>query len=80
MERNAEVKLARKGLDLLVANDVMKPGSGFGTETNEVTLFSAGGAVERLPLLTKPEVARIIWDRLVPLLRARPASDGDHNP
>ena len=80
VERNAAAKLARKGLDLLVANDVMKPGSGFGTETNEVTLFSAGGAVERLPLLTKPEVARIIWDRLVPLLRARPASDGDHNP
>ena len=67
VERNAAAKLARKGLDLLVANDVTRPGSGFGTETNEVTILSASGAVERLPLLTKREVARAIWDRVVAL-------------
>jgi phosphopantothenoylcysteine decarboxylase/phosphopantothenate--cysteine ligase len=73
LERNAAAKLARKGLDLLVANDVTRPGSGFGTATNEVTLLSASGVVERLPLLSKREVARAIWDRAVLLLNARPA-------
>ncbi len=77
VERNAAAKLARKGLDILVANDVTKPGSGFGTETNEVILLSAGGASERLPLMTKREVARAIWDRVVPLLRDRAPSSRD---
>ncbi|HEX9036860.1 MAG TPA: bifunctional phosphopantothenoylcysteine decarboxylase/phosphopantothenate--cysteine ligase CoaBC [Ktedonobacterales bacterium] len=72
VERNAAAKLARKGLDLLVANDVSKPGSGFGSETNEVSILSADGAVEHLPLLTKRDVARAIWDRVVALLPARP--------
>jgi phosphopantothenoylcysteine decarboxylase/phosphopantothenate--cysteine ligase len=80
VERNAATKLERKGLDLLVANDVTKPGSGFGTETNEVILFSAGGAIERLPLLSKREVARAIWDRVVPLLRARSVFEDGERP
>lgn len=75
VERNAAVKLARKGLDLLVANDVTKPGSGFGTPTNEVTLLSADGTIERLPLMSKRDVARAIWDHIVPLLRARATPD-----
>jgi phosphopantothenoylcysteine decarboxylase / phosphopantothenate---cysteine ligase len=77
VERNAVAKLARKGLDLLVANDVAKPGSGFGTETNEVILFNAGGAIERLPLMTKREVARVIWDHIAPLLRSRLSARSD---
>ena len=77
VERNAVAKLARKGLDLLVANDVAKPGSGFGSETNEVILFNAGGAIERLPLMTKREVARVIWDHIAPLLSARLSVRGD---
>jgi phosphopantothenoylcysteine decarboxylase/phosphopantothenate--cysteine ligase len=75
VERHAAAKLARKGLDLLVANDVTRPGSGFGTETNEVTLLHASGAVERLPLMSKREVARIIWDRVAPLMIERDASE-----
>ena len=71
VERNAAAKLRRKGLSLLVANDVSRAGSGFGVTTNEVTLFYADGRVERLPLLPKTEVARAIWDRVIPLLRAR---------
>ena len=43
LERAAE-KLRRKGVDLLVANDVAEPGSGFGTETNRVTIFKRGRA------------------------------------
>jgi phosphopantothenoylcysteine decarboxylase/phosphopantothenate--cysteine ligase len=66
LDRAAE-KLLRKGLDLLVANDVAAAGSGFGTDTNEVTMFSAGGEPEKLPLLTKREVA----DRLLDLVAAR---------
>ena len=68
---NAVDKLRRKRLALLVANDVGKPGSGFGTPTNEVTLYHAGGRVEQLALLPKTEVAAAIWDRIVPLLGER---------
>jgi len=64
---NATNKLFRKGLDLIVANDVSAAGSGFGTDTNEVVLIDAAGA-ERLPLLPKRTVADRILDRLVGLL------------
>jgi phosphopantothenoylcysteine decarboxylase/phosphopantothenate--cysteine ligase len=70
---NAAKKLARKQLALLVANDITKQGSGFGVETNEVTLFHADGRMEPLALLPKTEVAAAIWDRVTPLLPVRPA-------
>lgn len=78
VERNAAAKLRRKGLQLLVANDVSKPGSGFGVSTNEVSLFYDDGRIERLPLLPKTEVARAIWDRVLPLLRERPRASNPH--
>lgn len=53
----ARGKLSRKGLDLIVANDVTKPGAGFEVETNIVTLISAEGPAEALPLLSKTDVA-----------------------
>ena len=46
-----------KGLDLVVANDVSEPGSGFGSYTDRVSIVSSGGT-ETLPLLPKTEVAR----------------------
>jgi phosphopantothenoylcysteine decarboxylase/phosphopantothenate--cysteine ligase len=55
---NAIHKAQRKGVDLLVANDVARPGSGFGTETNEVTLISPDGATEAWELMSKADVAR----------------------
>jgi phosphopantothenoylcysteine decarboxylase/phosphopantothenate--cysteine ligase len=61
---NAMQKLARKRLDFIVANDVTRAGSGFGTDTNEVTFFHADGRVEELPILTKYEVAHAILDRI----------------
>jgi phosphopantothenoylcysteine decarboxylase / phosphopantothenate---cysteine ligase len=64
-------KLARKGVDLLVANDVSEPGSGFGTETNRVSILDAEGGRDDLPLLTKREVADRLLDRIVGLLDAR---------
>jgi phosphopantothenoylcysteine decarboxylase/phosphopantothenate--cysteine ligase len=66
LDRAAE-KLRRKGVDLLVANDVAEPGSGFGTDTNRVTIFRADGPPEPWPLMTKREVA----DRLLDLVAAR---------
>ena len=70
LDRAAD-KLRRKGVDLLVANDVAEPGSGFGTDTNRVTILAADGAPEDLPLQSKREVADALLDRVVRLLDER---------
>jgi len=62
----ARGKLARKGLDLIVANDVTAAGAGFDVETNVVTLID-GSATTSLPLLEKDDVADAILDRVVAL-------------
>lgn len=64
-------KLHRKGVDLLVANDVSEPDSGFGTETNRVVILDTDGGKDALPLLTKREVADHLLDRVTDLLDAR---------
>ncbi|HEX4205218.1 MAG TPA: bifunctional phosphopantothenoylcysteine decarboxylase/phosphopantothenate--cysteine ligase CoaBC [Ktedonobacteraceae bacterium] len=64
----AQEKLRKKRLDLLVANDVTRSDSGFGTDTNKVSIFHAHGAVEELPVMPKTGVAAAIWDRVVSLL------------
>ena len=58
--KNAQEKLARKRLDLIVANDVTAPDSGFEVETNRVVLIKPDGAIDRWPLLDKAEVAERI--------------------
>jgi phosphopantothenoylcysteine decarboxylase/phosphopantothenate--cysteine ligase len=63
LERATE-KAAAKGVDLLVGNDVARPGSGFGTDTNEVVFIGADGTTEALPLLPKAEVARRLVERI----------------
>lgn len=65
-------KLAQKRCDVIIANDVAEAGSGFGTDTNRVTLYFATpkGRSEALPQLPKTEVAQRIWDLLAPLLSA----------
>jgi phosphopantothenoylcysteine decarboxylase/phosphopantothenate--cysteine ligase len=73
LDRAAD-KLRRKGVDLLVANDVAEPGSGFGTDTNRVTILAADGAAEALPLQSKREVADALLDRVVRLLDERDAA------
>lgn len=60
-------KAARKRVDLLVANDVSEPGSGFGTTTNRVTIITPAQAPEPWPQLTKAEVAHRLLDRIVGL-------------
>jgi phosphopantothenoylcysteine decarboxylase/phosphopantothenate--cysteine ligase len=71
----AAAKLASKGVDLLVANDVSEAGSGFGTDTNRVTILDRAGAREELPLLPKREVADRILDRVARALDARDAAE-----
>ena len=73
LDRAAE-KLRKKGVDLLVANDVAEPGSGFGTDTNRVSILAADGSRDDLPLLTKREVAEAILDRISRALDDRDAA------
>jgi phosphopantothenoylcysteine decarboxylase/phosphopantothenate--cysteine ligase len=65
---NAQAKLQRKGVDLLVANDVVAPGAGFEHETNEVTLLGRDGLKESVSLRSKEDVAMAILARVASLL------------
>lgn len=65
---NAHSKIAKKGLDLIVANDVSDADSGFGSDTNKVVLIDADGNSVSLGLLPKYEVGHRILDRLKALL------------
>jgi phosphopantothenoylcysteine decarboxylase/phosphopantothenate--cysteine ligase len=65
-------KAQTKGVDLLIANDVLSDGSGFGTATNEVTVIMPDGTLDPWPLISKAEVASRLWDLLLDL---RPAQD-----
>jgi len=67
----ARRKLARKGCDLLVANDVSRTDAGFDTDTNAVSFVWPGGDVEELPLLSKAQVAAHLLDRVEKLREER---------
>jgi phosphopantothenoylcysteine decarboxylase/phosphopantothenate--cysteine ligase len=73
LDRAAD-KLQRKGVDFLVANDVAEPGSGFGTDTNRVSILAADGSRADLPLQSKRAVADAILDRVATALDARDAA------
>lgn len=60
----ARRKIARKGCDLLVANDISGEGSGFDVDTNTVSFVWPGGEIEELPSLPKREVAAQLLDRV----------------
>lgn len=64
MLAGARNKLAAKGLDLIVANDVSRTDAGFEVDTNQVTLLEASGRVQVLPLMTKMKVAARILEWL----------------
>jgi len=72
LPERARAKLAAKGVDLMVANDVSAPQVGFDHDTNAVTIFGADGSVTDVPLGTKTDVAHALVDRVVPLLAPRP--------
>ena len=65
---HARDKLARKNLDMIVANDATRPGAGFDVDTNIVTLITKDGQ-EALPMMSKAEVAQRILDRALALRR-----------
>jgi phosphopantothenoylcysteine decarboxylase/phosphopantothenate--cysteine ligase len=71
LEAEARRKMREKHLDLIVANDVNRPDSGFQVDTNEVTLIPREGEAAPLPLLSKEEVAAKVLDRVVELMKAR---------
>ena len=66
---NASVKLRKKNLDMIVANDVTKQGAGFDVDTNIVTLITEKGQ-ESFPMMTKKEVAAVILDKSMELFHA----------
>ena len=78
---HGRAKLARKGCDLLVLNEVGE-GRGFGTATNAVTLLGADGSERALPEASKDVVADAVWDAVVPMLApaALPAASADVEP
>ncbi|TKJ32043.1 bifunctional 4'-phosphopantothenoylcysteine decarboxylase/phosphopantothenoylcysteine synthetase [bacterium (candidate division B38) B3_B38] len=61
-------KLKEKKLDLIIANDISLPGSGFGSDTNTVTIITADGKEIPLPQLPKREVAEHILDKIEEIL------------
>jgi len=65
---NARQKLKQKGLELIVANDITASDSGFGTDSNRVTIIDREGKVDSLPLMPKRDVADKILDRVAELL------------
>jgi phosphopantothenoylcysteine decarboxylase/phosphopantothenate--cysteine ligase len=70
-EQNAQKKLRDKNLDMIVMNELLKPGSGFGTDTNAVTILDRAGKRYALPTQPKSEVARSIVNIIADLLKRR---------
>jgi phosphopantothenoylcysteine decarboxylase/phosphopantothenate--cysteine ligase len=66
---NAKIKLKKKNLDLIVANDLKQSGAGFQTDTNIVKILDRAGGIEELPLMDKMDVANRILDRVHRLLK-----------
>jgi phosphopantothenoylcysteine decarboxylase/phosphopantothenate--cysteine ligase len=68
---NAKQKLVEKKLDMIVANDIAKPDTGFEVDTNQVVLITGDGSTETTPLLKKNEIAEIIMDRIISWIRKK---------
>ncbi|MGD9393628.1 MAG: bifunctional phosphopantothenoylcysteine decarboxylase/phosphopantothenate--cysteine ligase CoaBC [Dehalococcoidia bacterium] len=67
---NAKKKLSSKKLDMIVANDITAADSGFGVDTNRVIIIDKKGKAEKLPLMSKREVADRILDGVVGLVKS----------
>ncbi len=65
VRENAAVKLAAKGADLIVANDVTAPGAGFEYDTNHVVILNADGTEREVPLADKRAIARAVFDAVI---------------
>jgi len=67
--KNSKKKLLEKNLDLIVVNNPNVPGAGFEVDTNQVILVDKRGRTEKLPLLSKREVAEKVLDKVSALLK-----------
>ena len=65
---NANLKIKKKNLDFIVANDLTKEGAGFGVDTNIVKIIDKEGNITDYPKMKKEEVANIILDKIKELL------------
>ena len=74
---HAAEKLKNKNLDIIIANDVAKPGIGFGSDNNEVTIIDAAGSAKHVPLLSKDEIAHIILDAAKKVLKKKKRVEED---
>jgi phosphopantothenoylcysteine decarboxylase/phosphopantothenate--cysteine ligase len=68
LESEGRAKLAAKGVDMLVANDVSAPGIGFDAAENAVLILHRDGSVREVPRASKGLVAEVILDELVKIL------------
>lgn len=66
--QNASLKIKKKNLDFIVANDLTKEGAGFGVDTNIVKIIDKEGNITEYPKMKKEEVANIILDKIKELL------------
>ncbi|MFH1736474.1 MAG: bifunctional phosphopantothenoylcysteine decarboxylase/phosphopantothenate--cysteine ligase CoaBC [Actinomycetota bacterium] len=60
--KNAQAKLEKKKLDLIIANDISRPDIGFGSDYNQVTIVAADGRIKDTPRVKKSELAALILD------------------
>jgi phosphopantothenoylcysteine decarboxylase / phosphopantothenate---cysteine ligase len=74
-ERNATGKMKDKNLDMIVVNNLLRPGSGFAVDTNAVTIIDRFGTKQELPTLPKTEVAKIIIDSVIKLMNKDASTD-----
>ena len=72
---NARKKMADKGLDLIVANDITSPTSGFGADTNKALILSRYGGVDELPLMSKESLAHEVLNRVKELIDAQKSNN-----
>jgi phosphopantothenoylcysteine decarboxylase / phosphopantothenate---cysteine ligase len=81
LDREARRKLVEKNLDLIVVNEVGRPGTGFGSDTDRAAILSASGRDTPLREWTKQHLAAAVWERVAALLSARgggaPAGSGE---
>jgi phosphopantothenoylcysteine decarboxylase/phosphopantothenate--cysteine ligase len=70
LDENAAAKLKSKNLDMLVGNLIGASGTGFETDTNQVTLYFKDGSRESLAMMPKTDLAHIILDRVVQRIQA----------
>jgi phosphopantothenoylcysteine decarboxylase/phosphopantothenate--cysteine ligase len=67
---HAQSKRTEKNLDMIIANDISRPDTGFESDTNQVCIITAGADPEHLPLMPKTLLAHAILDRIKKLLPA----------